>query len=559
MSTSFNIANGLAQMAAHFPERPAVIHPVAPSLTARLRTRWANTSPTPSTQFVTKTFMQLNQRCDAYAHGFAQAGLQPGERALVLLRPGLELIAVMFALFRCGVVPVLVDPGMGRRPFLQCVQETVPDHLIAIPVAHVLRRVFAKPFASVKRHFSTGFGGESLAELVAWGEKQGAFTPPDRRDDDEAGIFFTSGSTGVPKGVIYTQAVLRAQLQALRQAEGILEDDVHLAVFYAFALYNPALGATTVVPDMDVRRPGRANPANLVDAIERFSVTVSMGSPTVWRNVADYCEQQGRTLPTLARLHLFGAPVEPQLVRDLVRIMPNGTVSTPYGATEALPTTWITHHELLELPDDAPIGFCVGRPVTDTVVQVIPWQEGPIADGELVVPCRAGQVGEVVVRGSQVTAGYLHRPEQTARARLVNEDGRWHRMGDLGAIDEKGRLWIGGRAAHRVETLSGVLLSAPAETVFNRHPLVRRSALVGIGSMPQLPIIVIELAKSLNRQEKAALKAELLAWGQAAEYTRPIRKLLFYPGTLPTDVRHNAKILREQVAIWATQQPESVS
>jgi acyl-CoA synthetase (AMP-forming)/AMP-acid ligase II len=167
----------------------------------------------------------------------------------------------------------------------------------------------------------------------------------------------------------------------------------------------------------------------------------------------------------------------------------------------------------------------------------------------------AGELGEIVVKGAVVTRSYLHRPEQTARAKIEDQDGVWHRMGDLGYFDSRGRLWMCGRKSHRVETPDELLLPVPVEAIFNVHPDVARTALVGIGQLgQQQPVLVVELnsGQTPSGSEKDRLVKELLALGQAYEHTRSIRDFLFHP-SFPVDVRHNVKIQREKLAVWAAQ------
>jgi acyl-CoA synthetase (AMP-forming)/AMP-acid ligase II len=163
-----------------------------------------------------------------------------------------------------------------------------------------------------------------------------------------------------------------------------------------------------------------------------------------------------------------------------------------------------------------------------------------------------------VVKGSVVTQLYLNRPQKTAEAKIYEVDGSvWHRMGDLGYIDTKGRVWVCGRKSHRVETADGLLLSIQAEAIFNQHPLVKRTALVGLGQYGhQKPVLVVELETGSKRASGAVRQQiidELLALGAQHDHTRAIQTTLFHDA-FPVDVRHNAKIQREKLAEWAAGQ-----
>jgi acyl-coenzyme A synthetase/AMP-(fatty) acid ligase len=144
-------------------------------------------------------------------------------------------------------------------------------------------------------------------------------------------------------------------------------------------------------------------------------------------------------------------------------------------------------------------------------------------------------------------------------AKIADPDGGpWHRMGDVGYLDDQGRLWMCGRKGHRVQTGSDTLFSLPTEAIFDQHPAVARSALVGVprpgASTPDdvVPVIVIEPAEGVTVGPDVT--GELLALSSSHPRTRAISRVLVHPGPLPTDVRHNAKINRERLALWAAKE-----
>lgn len=555
-----NIAKPLAENAARVPFRPAIVFPAGRDKKGRAR-------------FTQLSFQQLDQACDRYAHGLHTYGIRQGDRTLMMVRPGPEFIALVFALLKIGAVPVMIDPGMGIKPFLQCVKETEPVHFIGLAAAHVLRRLFSKSFKTVRR--SVMVGEKWIAPIVAWdsapleqmrSERDDPFPVAATTAEDEAAIAFTSGSTGIPKGVVFTHGMFQAQIDLLHNEMGYTDGDVDLPGLYIFALYNPALGVTTIIPDMDPSKTAELNPAYLVEAIQTHGVTVSFGSPTVWKIVGTYCQENGIKLPSLKRILMAGAPVHPSLIRAYAGgtpddILPNGDIYTPFGATEALPITMISGKEILQETaalSEQGWGMCVGRPTTGNTIRIISISDDPIPawDDSLVLP--DGEVGEIVVKGPVVTRTYLNRPQKTAEAKIREGNGDtveiWHRMGDLGYLDDKGRLWFCGRKAHRIETAEGLMLPVPCEAIFNLHPDVYRTALVGVGKRGQQePVLVVEpQAGNMPRtaEDKQKLIAELLKLGAAHEQTKRIQIVLFHPA-FPVDVRHNAKIQREKLAPWA--------
>jgi len=195
-------------------------------------------------------------------------------------------------------------------------------------------------------------------------------------------------------------------------------------------------------------------------------------------------------------------------------------------------------------------GMCVGLPISGIDVRIIRISDGPIAQwtDDLCIP--EGETGEIAVRGDQVTRGYFERPRDDALAKIKDGNTFWHRMGDLGWLDKKGRIWFCGRKSHRVVTATGTLYTIPCEAIFNNHPRVFRSALVGVGPKGQQhPVVCIELEPDGGGSKKS-LKKELLELAKDSPITESIETILFH-GAFPVDIRHNSKIFREQLAVWA--------
>lgn len=549
-NSPYNIAQSLEAMARQAPFRRAVVFPAGRDAQGRAK-------------YLQFSYQQLNELVDSYAYGLSNYGIQQGERTLMMVRPGVELIAVVFALAKIGAVPIIIDPGMGRKAFLQCVTESEPTALVGIPLGHALSKLFPGTFKTIKHRVTVGkrwfWGGATLDELRV-DDYADPFPIAPTTTESEAAVAFTSGSTGIPKGVVFLHGIFKAQIKFLAEEIGITEGEVDMPGLPIFALFNPALGATTIFPDMDPRKPAQVNPAYLVEAIQTHGVTTSFASPTIWKRVAQYCLDNDIKLPSLKRIFMAGAAVPPWLIEQfVVHILANGDVYTPYGATEALPTTNITGREILaetaELTEQG-WGVCVGRPLEGLSVKIIKLTDEEIAGWDHSLELPANELGEIAVKGAVVTRKYLNRPVQTSLAKIQDKDGLWHRMGDLGYFDNRGRLWVCGRKAHRVETENGLLLPIPCETIFNAHPDVSRTALVGIGEYGhQLPVLVVELHSghipSGDAEDK--LVNDLLALGQAYEHTREIQEFLFHK-SFPVDVRHNVKIQREKLAAWAEKQ-----
>jgi acyl-CoA synthetase (AMP-forming)/AMP-acid ligase II len=528
-----NIARHLGTMAAAQPDAPALKIP-------RGRTRAGEID------YLSLSFAGLAAEVAAWEARLSARGVRRGDRALVMVKPGLPLIAAAFGLFRLGAVPVIIDPGMGLKNFLACVARTRPRALVGIPLAQIVSRLFRRPFVSVAVRVPVP---NSLTARLPAPSAAAPAAAADNAPGDLAAILFTSGSTGTPKGVCYEHGMFEAQIRLLRETYGIAPGEVDLPLLPIFALFNPALGMTSVIPEIDPRRPAAVDPAKIVQAIRQEGVTNSFGSPTLWRIIGDYCAAQQLTLPSLRRVLCAGAPVPALLWKNSAAFLPRGKLHSPYGATEALPVSTISADEVAGLADVGPVGAPVGRPLSGIQARIIAIVDGLIPDWSGARELPRGEIGEIVVRGPVVTKEYDRLREATALAKIRDGAGIWHRMGDCGYLDPAGRLWFCGRKAERVETESGPLHTEICEQVFRGHPRAARCALVGLGRPGrQVPALVVETA---DKDDGLLLAAALRRLALAHPATAGIRRFYFRP-KFPVDVRHNAKIHRLTLARWAT-------
>jgi acyl-CoA synthetase (AMP-forming)/AMP-acid ligase II len=517
------------------------------------------------------SYAQLDARSDAIAAGLARRGVARGTRTVVMVRPTPEFFLLMFALFKAGAVPVLVDPGIDRRALKQCLGEAQAQAFIGIPLAMAARALlgWAK---SARVRVTTGAHAWLADATLAQVERDGADAGPqlcDTRPDDVAAILFTSGSTGVPKGVVYRHRHLEAQVEMLRSAFGMEAGGIDLPTFPPFALFDPALGLTSIIPDMDPTRPAAADPKKLLSAIERFGVTQLFGSPALMHVLAEH----GAALPTVRCATSAGAPVPADVVAKMQALLPDDArFWTPYGATECLPVAAIEGRELLTLRErtEHGAGTCVGRPVAPNVVRIIAVSDEAIEHWSDDLLVKGGQVGEITVAGPSATDSYFNRDAQTRLAKIheglpplaagdgASEAGAGarivHRMGDLGYFDAQGRLWFCGRKSQRVVTARGTLCTEQVEPVYNTHPEVRRTALVGIGDRgAQRAVLCVELRDDIARSQQPRIADELRHIGDGFVHAAQVDAFLFHP-RFPVDIRHNAKIGREKLAAWAARQ-----
>jgi acyl-CoA synthetase (AMP-forming)/AMP-acid ligase II len=517
-------------------------------------------------QYASCTYRELDELSDRYARGLLAYGITPGTRTALMLTPGLEFFAVFFALFKAGAIPVLIDPGIGRNSLKQCLAEAQPRAFIGVTKAHFARKILGWAKESCELLVSAGptlgLGGINLNKLLelagpADGEPLHAVKP-----DDTAAILFTSGSTGAPKGVVYLHRHFNAQVKMLRDAFDIQAGEVSMPTFPPFALFDPALGMTTVVPDMDPTRPAEADPKKLVAAINAFKVTNVFGSPALLDTLSRHCVDHKIRLETITRVISAGAAVPVRTIRRMQdSLYRDARIHTPYGATECLPVSSISGAEL----DDRMVdriesgdGVCVGHPIEPNKVRIIKISEMAFNDISETTEMPRGMPGEIIVTGPSCTQSYWNRENDTILSKISGENGEtWHRMGDVGIMDGAGRLWYCGRVSQRVETGKETLYAEQCEAIFNQHPDLVRSAVVGTGTRGrQMPVLCIEVTGKLSPVEAERVHFDLLQLAQAHTITRSIRTVLFHPG-FPVDIRHNSKINREELAAWAEKQMQS--
>jgi acyl-CoA synthetase (AMP-forming)/AMP-acid ligase II len=546
MTVSANIASYLPRVAAQQPDALAVAAPAGRDRGGRLRYARVN-------------YRELDEHSDRIARGLDRMGIGRGVRTALMVRPSLEFMALAFGILKAGAVPVLIDPGIGLRNFASCLATAEPEAFIGVPAAQMARIALGWGRRTLRSFVTVGrwapWSGTTLRDLARRGEGGPFLARTDA--EDVAAIVFTSGSTGPPKGVVYRHGNFLAQVEGVREVLGARAGEIDLPTFPLFALFDPALGMSTVIPDMDPTRPARVDPRNIIDPINDFGVTTMFGSPALLDTVGRWGAERGVRLPTLKRVVSAGAPVSSQIIERFVEMLAeDAEVLTPYGATESLPVAVISSREILadtRSLTDAGAGVCVGRAVNSIDLELIRISDEPVErwDESLRVP--RGEVGEIVVKGPQVTSSY-YRAEHHDRSHKIAdpEGGVRHRMGDLGYLDEQDRLWFVGRKSHRVETRDGPMYPVPCEAVFDTHPLVFRSALVGVeGEAGVMPVLCVDVEAGARGIDRRAITAELLDVAAGHDHTRAIRTIL-YPSSFPVDIRHNAKIKRAQLAAWAT-------
>jgi acyl-CoA synthetase (AMP-forming)/AMP-acid ligase II len=494
---------------------------------------------------------EFADRVSATAHALAARGVRPGQRIAVLVPPGIDLLVVIYACWRIGAVTVVADRGLGLRGLGAAVRSARVQHAVgprsAMAATRAMRwapRAHLHPVESMPRTSTVPLGSLDLPAPVA---------------ADAAAVVFTSGATGPAKGVRYSHGQLCAQRDIVRATYDIGPDDRFVAAFAPFAVFGPALGIVTGFADMDVTAPATLTAAALDDACRRIDATMVFASPAALANVVRTADGAASGLPSLSKVRLVlsaGAPVPIATLAAVARRCPLASLHTPYGMTEVLPVADISLVDRLAAGDGR--GVCVGRPVPGCDVRVLPLDGGADGvadadadadgDGDALRPLPQGDTGEVVVMTPWMSSGYdrLWRTESLARPTLgVGAQARqWHRTGDVGHLDQAGRLWIEGRVVHVLHTVDGPVTPVPVEVAAETVPGVERAAAVGIGPVGVQQVVVVVETRAGSSAEAPPTLAAAVRAAVAPVPVAAVRTI----DRLPVDIRHNAKIDRAALA-----------
>ena len=543
MTAYSNIALGLKRTQEKYPHKRAVVYPQGRDKQGRVL-------------YSQITFSQLEKESDRLAFGLEKIGISRGTRTILMVTPGIDFFIIIFAMFKVGAIPVVVDPGMGIDRMLQCLKQGKPKAFIGIEKAHMLRQLKPSFFKSVKYWVTVGkrwfWGGYTLNQLMT--DIHDPFPMVQTTRNETAAIAFTTGSTGPAKGVVYTHGNFEAQINQIQEHWQIEPDEIDLPTFPLFALFDPALGMTAVIPDMDPTKPALVDPKKIIEAIENHGVTNMFASPALLNRVGEYGKKNKIKLPSLRRVISAGAPVTPANIEQFSCMLDDhAQIHTPYGATEAVPIISIASNEILSETkklSEQGFGMCIGRPICSTRIELIKISDDPITQLQDRLKVDKNEVGEIIVKADLVTEQYFNNREADILAKIPDSGGSfWHRMGDLGWKDSKGRIWFCGRKSHRVTMMGKALYTIPVEAIFNNHENVFRSALAGVGPKNnQIPVIFVEPHTKINN--KKAFIQELKTLGKTNPLTAAIEHF-FIEKTFPVDIRHNSKIFREKLAIKA--------
>ncbi|MGC3020507.1 alpha/beta fold hydrolase [Brevibacterium sp. FAM 24630] len=507
------------------------------------------------------TWRHLWHVTTSIAGGLLDLGVKPGDRVSMLVAPGNNLTAALYACLKIGAVAVVADAGLGPKGMTRAVTSADPQWIIGelpgLALARAFgwpgRRISVTPLGPVRsRLFKTETSLTALSKTPHRAEL------PTPAPHDDAAILFTSGSTGPAKGVRYTHADISALAAVLTRAFDVREGTGLVAGFPPFALLGPAIGATSVTPDMSVTKPKTLTASAIADAIIAGRATMVFASPAAYTNVAATASAlDDEQKAACARVELVlsaGAPVPLELMDAIAEVFPNASIHSPYGMTEGLLLTDIDRSGVAEADATGGLGVCVGSPIDGVELALAPIDAtGDSAEELLEGDAARNRLGEFVVSAAHIKSGYDNLWRTTADSARDDLHGlTWHRTNDIGHIDEAGRVWLEGRLQHVVTTPRGPVGPGGLEALIDTDAEVSRSAVVGIGpDGTQALVAVLDAEGTALAPGLAPLELTARLREQVLDVSGQDLTAVLVAPEFPTDIRHNSKIDRSRLAAWA--------
>lgn len=558
-----SLVQSFFEKAEQSPDQPVSIEVKLPGILSTWPLSKLVSADPDSLNYETLSFKELRARILQYQRGLLALGISPGKRIIMLVSPGHDFLAFSFAIMACGAVPVFIDPGIGLEKLSDCIKDSAASGCVVSAKAQILMLLKRDLFKNMQivvnaSRLPIGFG-TNLDFFSSFSAAETSIKPFSAQAT--ALVAFTSGATGTPKGVVFSNSNLSAQMKIFKYIFGLKAGSRDLPLLPIFSLYGASSGVTSIFYPSNPGRPLDFDASHLCKVINNLSVETSFGSPTLWSKIATYAAGQAITFPSIKKVFMAGTSVSAKVREQVAAVCKNADLFTPYGATEALPVTLSPVDLLPKQPESANnmmVGIPVGEAVPNLQYKIISIVDGQIKNINEVEEVGFGEIGELIVSGPNISSQYLNRVDADQLYKITDGNSVWHRIGDACYMGKDANLYYCGRVAHRVITTDSTgkkntLYSEAVEVVFNANPKVKRSALIsidhGIGAA-----VAIEPYPSFFPDSPGSYSsfiAELRALAETTSYTGEITEYFFFHD-FPVDARHNAKIFRDQLGALAS-------
>lgn len=488
----------------------------------------------------------LEHESDAYARGLSALGVRAADRVLVAMHPSLEAYATILGLWKLGAVPAWPDPRMSVREILTFADQVQPR--VAIARTRLQGRT-----ASVELAVTVGrrwfWRGSTLEQC----RQPGPVVPIVERTETDEAMIVPAIDGGPPLPVILLQPQLRARAAGWTDALG---GDPWTRVVHTdpvLAWLDLCLGNTVIVARSPRGRSDGVPVADVVTAIRDHQADGAVASVEAWGDVTRYSLDENLALPSLGTVVVVDGGVAPPLHRRLQRLRrvldPRCRIVALYGMAEAIPIASIDAGVALgETGEDTTRGRgrCVGRTAPELLVRILAASAEPVHHWSTHLALAAGDVGEIVVGGSAVSAAYAVA-EANRTTKIAYGSRTLHRTGQLGTFDDRGRLWVMGAMRHRIQLADGRLIVPEViEAMFDARTEVERSALVAIGLNHDLLVLCVETPpwQTFGPATERTLREIAARVGCPIVRILPIERL-------PIDPR-GGSVRRDVVRLWVT-------
>ena len=443
------------------------------------------------------TYRELDDAVNRFAAGLQDMGVEKGDRVAIMLPNCPQFVIVAYATWRIGGIVVCCNPLYVEREIEHLVKDSGAEVFVAMSAMYErvrsirkragLRRIIV---TNIKEYFPgllkvlftlskekkeghrvdiRGHEGTVWFQDVLSGG--GANPTPVQTDPEEiAGLVYTGGTTGGPKGAQLTHFNLVSNAIVLNTwAQSREAEDVIISVMPFFHIYGLTVGINTCMANAltAVLIPNPRDMVHVLTAIQKHRATFYPAVPTMVAGLNNFPTVKDYDLTSLRFAASGAAPLPPE-VQDRFEELTGCKMVEAYGLTETSPTACMD-------PVGNPQYRSIGIPVQDTDLKIV-----DVETGEKELP--VNEVGEIIIKGPQVMKGYWNRPEETARAIRVGPDGEpgWFYSGDMGRMDADGFFHIEDRKKDMIIAGGYNIYPSEVEAVLFEHPKILEGAVIGV-------------------------------------------------------------------------------
>lgn len=481
-----------------------------------------------------RNYSELHGRVLALREAFSRLGLGPGDKAAIYMLNSPEFLEATYACFEAGLVIVPLNTRLAADELVFIINDAGCRILITDSVLGPMAAAFRPRLEGIDHFISTGGteGFEDYESLIA-ASGPSETAPREGSDEELAGLFYTSGTTGLPKGVMLSHRNLwmnALHTLATRPAEPNqvflhAAPMFHLATFPAVINVTLNGGAHAMLQKFDLKE--------MIEIIERDRVTSVVLVPTMINFLIHHPDLGSHDLSSLNRITYGASPMPLDVLKKAMAAFPGCEFIQGYGQTESSPllTALLPEDHVADGPEEAVrrLSSC-GRPIIGVQVEVV---------DDAGIPVKPGEVGEVVARGPNVMMGYWKRPDETEFALR----GGWLHTGDMATVDAAGYLYLVDRKKDMIISGGENVYSTEVENAVYDHPAIREAAVIGIPDEKwgEAVTAIVTLKPGMTLEA-----GELIAWcaGRLADYKVP-KKVEIREGELPKS--GTGKILKKEL------------